>query len=179
MSAIGIWSGIFEFVFCLALGLLVTFVSFRMFPKLFSGLDTHDSLANNQVASALVLGSMIVGVGYVVLQTLSPAVSTFQTSLLNGLSVMSVTLLCVYLLGYVVGALIAAILGLSLSVRVFLWLTTEIDELAEIRANNVAVAVALSAVILTLSIFLGSGVESLLSALVPVPELATVEIIGA
>ena len=175
---LGIWSGVFEFAFCLGLGLLVAFVSFRVFPRIFSGLDAHESLSGNQVSSALVLGSMIIGVGYVVLQSVSPAVSTFQTSLINGISLMSVSLLVAYLIGYVGGALLAAIFGLSLSVRVFLWLTTEIDELAEIRNNNVAVAVALSAVILTLSIFLGVGVKSLLSALVPVPEIASIEIVG-
>ena len=175
---LGIWSGVFEFVFCLGLGLLVAFVSFRVFPRLFAGLDAHQSLAGNQVSSALVLGSMILGVGYVVLQSVSPAVSTFQTSLISGISLMSVSLLVAYLIGYVGGAILAAIFGLSLSVRVFLWLTTEIDELSEIRNNNVAVAVALSAVILTLSIFLGGGVKSLLSALVPVPGIASIEIVG-
>jgi uncharacterized membrane protein YjfL (UPF0719 family) len=63
-----------------------------------------------------------------------------------------------------------------LALRIFLRLTREIDELAEIRANNVAVAFVLGCVIVVIGLFLGHGIQSLLAAIIPMPSFAPVQV---
>ena len=178
MQEIGLISGVAELVLSLVLGLMVTFVSFRLFGRIYRELNEKSGLAENNVSVAIVLASMVLGTGVVVLQSLAPMVSTFQTTIYNGLTVESGLTFVGYVLGFALGALFVAILGISLATRVFLFLTHEIDEMAEIRQNNMAVAIALAAVILVISLFLGFGTKSFLLAIVPYPSITGIEVIG-
>ena len=78
--------------------------------------------------------------------------------------------------GYVAIVLTTTIVTLSVSVKLFLKLTRDIDELAEIEKNNVSVSILLGSVFIIMSFFLSSGVESFLSALVPYPSPETIQI---
>ena len=55
--------------------------------------------------------------------------------------------------------------------RGFVRLTPDTDELAEIRAGNVARAVVLAAVMIVLALLAEQGLETLLDALLPLPTL--------
>ena len=178
MQEIGLISGIAELVLSLVLGLLVTFVSFRFFGRAYAELNEKSGLAGNNVSVAIVLASMVLGTGIIVLQSLGPMISTFQTTIYNGLSVTTGLLFVGYVVGFAIGALLVAVLGISVATRVFLFLTHEIDEMAEIRQNNLAVAIALAAVILVISLFLGIGTKGFLMAVVPYPSIASIEVIG-
>ena len=54
----------------------------------------------------------------------------------------------------------------------------EIDELAEIGRNNVAVAITVGSMIIVMGIFLSQGVQSLLSAIIPEPAFGNIQIMG-
>ena len=57
--------------------------------------------------------------------------------------------------------------GITVATKLFLRMTTELDELAEVMKNNVAVAITLAAVIIVMSLFLSHGTRTLLNAMVP------------
>jgi uncharacterized membrane protein YjfL (UPF0719 family) len=56
-------------------------------------------------------------------------------------------------------------------------LTRRIDELAEIKNNNVAVAIILAVVLVIMGLFLADGINSFLNAVVPFPKLQEIEIL--
>ena len=60
----------------------------------------------------------------------------------------------------------------------FLRLTHDIDELREIRHNNVAVAITLGVTVVIMGIFLSDGLGTLVQAIVPFPVFAPVEVMG-
>jgi len=94
----------------------------------------------------------------------------------GGLSVAGVLKVTAIGLGSIAVALVMSLAAIWLALRIFLRLTREIDELAEIRANNVAVAFVLGCVIVVIGLFLGHGIQSLLAAIIPMPSFAPVQV---
>ena len=165
MQNIGLVSGVVQLVVSLGLGLLVAIISFKSFTRMHKEIDEMQALRENNVSMAVVLASMVLGTGLVVVQALEPVVSVMQTTLYDGITFSSGLAFLGLTLGSLLLVLFIAIVGITLATRVFLWLTTEIDELAEISRNNLAVAITLGAVIILMSMFLAHGSQT--SALQP------------
>ena len=75
-------------------------------------------------------------------------------------------------------AIILANLSVWTAMHSFLRLTRDLDELAEIRGNNVAVAVTLGVTVAVMGLFISDGLSSLMQALVPFPTFQPVEVLG-
>jgi len=121
---------------------------------------------------------MLVGSALIIRKALYPAVSSLQTTLYAGMDFGSALQMMGLTLVYVILALVLAVAGIGFSARLFLRLTHDIDEMAEIKLNNVAVAVTLGSVIVVMSLFLSHGVQSFLSALIPYPAVESIQIMG-
>ncbi len=171
-------SGLVELALSFGLGLLVTIGGFRLFSKLSRDLDEAKELRENNVAVGIVLASMVVSCALVVRAAVFPVISTLQTELGSGIDASDVARLIGWALLFVLFAGAGAVGAMVVGVRIFMRLTPEIDELAELRRNNVAVAIALAGFLLVMALFLSSGVESFLSALMPQPLAAPIEIFG-
>ena len=142
-------SGITELALSFGLGIAVAYVSFRLFARWTKGLDEIGEIKGNHAASGIVLGAMLIASALVVRQAVFPAISTLQTVLFaGGPSARGILVLLGWTLLYVLLAFLSTLLAILAAVRLFLGLTRDIDELAEIRANNVAVAIVLGSVIL-------------------------------
>lgn len=76
-----------------------------------------------------------------------------------------------YVLVQVVVALALGTATIGVGVRLFVAMTSHIDEMAEIQAGNLAVAIGLAAMIVVLAILVSPGVEGILDGLLPWPEL--------
>ena len=178
LKNIGLISGVVELLVSIVLGVLVAFIAFRTFRRTHQELSCEQSLKDNNVAMAVVLGSMIVGTGLVAAQALNPVISTLQTTLYAGLTVKSGFSFLGLTLVYLALALFLAIGGITVSTKLFLWMTAEIDELAEVMKNNVAVAITLAAVIVVMSLFLSHGTRTLLNAMVPYQAMGNIQVMG-
>ena len=77
-----------------------------------------------------------------------------------------------------VGAILLANVTIWLAMRCFLYLTHRIDELAEIRNDNLAVGLTLGVTVAVMGLLVSGGLSDLLQALVPFPEFRPVEILG-
>jgi uncharacterized membrane protein YjfL (UPF0719 family) len=64
-------------------------------------------------------------------------------------------------LGKLVLAIILAVLAQYIAIRMFDWLTKDIDEMAELKKGNVAIAVVLAAVVLSVATIIGSGISAI------------------
>ena len=178
MQNIGLVSGVVQLLMSLIIGLLVAIVAFRAFTRMHREIDEMSALRENNVAMAIILASMVIGTGLVVVQALEPVVSTMQTTLYNGITFMTGLAFLGLTFGFLLLALFIAIVGIGLATKVFLWLTDEIDELDEVKKNNVAVAITLASVILLMSMFLAQGSQTFLSSLVPYPAIESIQVMG-
>ena len=178
MQTVAIVSALAEIVLSLLLGLAVTFLSFRVFARMTRELDEVAELKRNNAAAGILVASVLLSTALIVRQAIYPAVSALQTGLMHGISMAAAVKLAGLTVLYAVLAAGFAVAVVPLAGRAFMALTRDIDELAEIRQSNVAVAITLGAVIVVLGLFTSHGVQALLAALIPYPALETIKVMG-
>lgn len=178
MESVAVISGIVELVLSFVLGILVAYTSFRLFARITRDLEEVEELRKNNTAVGVMLGAMLIGSALILRKALFPAISSLQTALYEGMCLQGFLQTAGLSLVYVLLALALAVGGIGFSTRLFLRLTHDIDELSEIKQNNVAVAVTLGCVIIVMSLFLSQGVQSFLSALIPYPAVESIQIMG-
>jgi uncharacterized membrane protein YjfL (UPF0719 family) len=171
-------TGCVELVLSFILGIGVAYVSFRTFARMTRDIDEMKEIRNNNAAAGILLACMMISAAIVIRQAIYPIISTLQTKLFAGLSATALLAFAGLSILYLLLATVFAILAIATGTRIFMRLTREIDELAEISRNNVAVAVTLGSVIIVMGLFLSLGVLSLLSAIIPEPALETIHTLG-
>lgn len=171
-------SGVAELLLAFILGLLTVWLAFRCFARLTRKLDEMAELKQNNTAIAILLASVVLSTALVVRKALYPSVSTWQTLLHNGCNAGNALLsLGITLFSFLISAMLALV-SIWSALRIFLWLTREIDEFYEISHNNTAIAIVLGALIVVMGLFLSHGVQSLLSAIIPMPSFERIQVMG-
>ncbi len=167
------WNGLFSLALAMLLGILAIYLGFNAFKRINSGIDEEFELRNNNIAVAVVSGSFIVSLGILMKSVIDPITQTIFNLVYQyqqlGISAGEVfSTLAVVLLQFAV-ALLLSLATLSLGTRLYMKLNRETDEVSEIAANNIAVAIVVGAITLTLAIMLSSGMETFLNAIIPAP----------
>ena len=175
-QTIGIICGVVHLALSFVLALIATFGSFHIFDKLTRSIKEQEELKANNVAVAIVLSGMLLASALVLRSVMSPAISTLQTYLYQGMTTMAWLKLIGFLLGYILGALAATIATIWVGLRCFMALTRRIDEFAEVKGKNVAVAIVLATVLVIMGLFLADGLTSLMEAVVPFPAMPEIQV---
>ncbi len=175
---VGIICGIVHLILSFALAIVATFGSFRIFDKLTKDIEEVDELKSNNVAVSITLSGMLLASAFVLKAVISPAISTLQTYLYQGMTAISWLKLAGFFLGYLAGALAVTIGTIWLAIWTFLRLTRKIDEFVEVKNRNVAVAIVLATVIVIMGLFLGDGIRSLLEAIIPFPAMQEIQVMS-
>lgn len=81
-----------------------------------------------------------------------------------------------YFLAFYVISLVVSLTCLYLSIMIYIKATTKMDELEELRRNNLSVAVLMSAVVIGMALFIQSPVERLIGSLVNYEAIGRVEL---
>jgi len=159
-------SGLSTVILSLVLGVFVLFLGFSLFARLSQGIDEEEELLKNNVAIAIVSGSLIFSLGYMMKSSINPLIQSFFNILFysdEGISRALIGFLIILLQFILI--LLISIGSLWLGLKGFTWLTRNIDEFAEIRNNNIAVSILMASIIITLAIFLQEGIETLLQVI--------------
>ncbi len=138
---------------------LVTYMGVWLFDRSTSDIDEWEALREGNVAVGVVLGAVVLAVTIVLRPAMeAPLVSGDVGELrpLYGL-VQNV-------LGLGIGIILAA-LAVTLGTWLFTRMTRELDEWAELRDGNVAVALLLSGVILAVAVLTSTAVGRIVMAL--------------
>jgi len=174
---IGLICGIVHLVLSFILALLATFGAFRIFDKLTRDIDEVSELKANNVAVSVMLSGMLLSSAIIMKTVIQPAISTLQVYLYEGITGLAILKVVGFVVAYIAGAMVLGIAALWGAVWCFMALTRRIDELAEIKKNNVAVAIVLAVVLVIMGLFLADGINSLLRAVIPFPTYQEVEIL--
>jgi uncharacterized membrane protein YjfL (UPF0719 family) len=167
------WNGLFSLTLALVMGIIAIYLGFNAFKRINHSIDEEFELRNNNIAVALVSGSFIISLGILMKSVIDPITQTvfnlvYQYQQLGiGLGDVFSTL-GIVLLQFSV-ALILSLATLTLGTRLYMKLNRQTDEITEIANNNIAVAIVVSAITITLSIMLSGGMETFLNAVVPAP----------
>ncbi|NNE42932.1 MAG: hypothetical protein HKN12_01875 [Gemmatimonadetes bacterium] len=177
-QTIGLISGLAHLALSVILAVMTTYGSFRVLGRLMKQEDPVRALREGNTAMGVLLAGVLVACALIVKAVTEPAVSTIQVFLFGGLGPLDVAKIIAMIGGYILLAIVLANITVWLALRCFLWLTHDLDELAEIRANNLAVAITVGVTVAVMGLFLSDGLSSLMQALVPFPEFQPVEILG-
>lgn len=159
-------SAVSTVILSLVLGVFVLFLGFRLFSRFTYSIDEEEELQKNNIAVALLSASLIFALGYMMKSAVYPLVRDFFNILFysdEGVGRMLIGFGLIVIQFLV--SLIVSIGSLWLGVKGFSWLTRNIDEFEEIRSNNIAVAILMSVIIITVALFLKEGVEKLLQVI--------------
>ena len=168
-------NGLFAVLLALAIGVVVAVLGYRAVLRLDPSIDEEAELRSGNLAVAIVTGSFIFALGYLLKSAVDPIAQTVIalvfTIQMSGFDALGAAMSLGAVLAQFAAALAVAFSALWLGTRVFMGLNRSTDEAAEIAANNVAVAVLVAFITITLAVVLEPGVQRLLDVMIPTPAV--------
>ncbi len=172
MDLLVVLSGISTLLLSLILGIFILFIGFKVFSGLSKNINEENEIKNNNIAVAILSGSFIFAMGIMMRSSVDPLIHSIFRAIFYNESGISGVLghLSIALLQFI-ASLFISIISLWFGVKGFTWLTKNINEFEEIQKNNIAVAILMASIIITLALFLQNGLEKLLQVLQFTPGL--------
>ena len=170
-------SGILQLALSLIIGIVFIYSGFRFFHKKIKSINEIEELKKNNIAVAILNASIIIALVIMVKNAVEPAITVFSLALRNPdatltsfLQTAAIMFLQIILAGVI------SYLSIYLAINLYTYLTKDIDELAEIKNNNVAVSIVFGIVIIAISLLMQQGIKSILDALIPFPSVSLKDI---
>ncbi len=169
---LGFLLGCIHLIVTFIVAIVTTYGSFRMFNVLTKDINVNSELNSNNSAVGILLAGILLASLFAMKPVIDPVVSTFYAFSLSGMTVTAFGEFAIYSLAYLIGTIIITLLTFWFTIAVFLKLTKAIDELAEIKKGNTAVAIVLAMAIVVMGCFLGEGINGFLDGVIPLPNLS-------
>jgi uncharacterized membrane protein YjfL (UPF0719 family) len=160
---------LFQICAGLILGTTLLYIAF----KLMSGwLKKSHKIEQHNTSTGLLIGSVLFSVGYFITSIIEPLITTFRMLMKNYANLgIVIGIGCLYMLGYFVLAFVFSFLVVVVSFFLFTLFTRKINEIEEIKNNNIGIAVIIAVVIITMAIIVGNGFTLLTESIIPFPSL--------
>ncbi|MDY0083703.1 MAG: DUF350 domain-containing protein [Ignavibacteriaceae bacterium] len=170
-------AGILQLILSLIIGLAFIYAGFRFFYNRIKTIDEISELKKNNIAVAVLNGSIILSLIIMVKNAIEPAITTFTLTLRNPESTLTKFLETagIMLIQIIVASTIAFI-TIFIALSLYTYLTRDLDEIEEIKNNNIAVSIVLGVVIISISLLMQQGIKSILDALIPFPSVSLKDI---
>ncbi|MCX7679189.1 MAG: DUF350 domain-containing protein [Spirochaetes bacterium] len=166
--------GLIYVIVSLVFGTLTIFLFIKVFNALTRDIDDMTEMKNNNIAVALINSAIIFSVALFISESIAAAMEAFKNNIFNYIGpttmMFKIKIYIVMFIHFALSIIISFSL-LWLSMKFFTFLTTTLDEFAEIKKNNQAVAIFLSAFIISIALILKPGVGKLLKGIIPLPEV--------
>jgi uncharacterized membrane protein YjfL (UPF0719 family) len=163
--------GIVQLVIALILAVVALYISFNVLGKITKGIDEEKEIAKGNTAVGILVASVFIAIGVVVQSGvtgisdgLKIAVKELPFYSTNGIWPILVPIL-MSIIQLILGIFLA-IGAIYLALNILDKLTKGIDEFEELKKGNVAVALEMAGVIITVAIIVQSGVAGITSALI-------------
>ena len=144
--------GIIQLVIAIILAVVALYIGFSVLGKITKGMDEEKELAKGNTAVGILVASVFIAIAIVV-QSGVAGVSTGISKALDGDTFAVVASVFQLILGIVL-----AIAAIYIALNILDKLTKGIDEFEELKKGNVAVALEMAGVIITVAIIIQSGV---------------------
>lgn len=158
----------YETLLAIVFGLLTIYVVTKILENLLIHNDSGNALKDGNVATGLLAGTIVLCSLILVQPSILPSIHALQVMLAaqDTLEIpMFLISFCYFLVFYAITTILS-ILVLFLGIFIYFKISVHVDEIAELKNNNLAVAVILSIVILGLTLFIKPSVERFVSSLV-------------
>lgn len=177
MDLILLITGIVQLFISLIVAVTLVFLASKIFRKLISGINETEELKKNNVAVAILNGSIILALILVVKKSIETAVTIFGNTLRNPETIISDYLKAgLIMIGHILLGGIIAFTAIYLALQIFIRLTEDLNELIEIKGNNTAVGILLGLIIVSMALLLQPGLDTILNSLIPFPPVSLIDI---
>jgi uncharacterized membrane protein YjfL (UPF0719 family) len=170
-------TGLVQIALSLLIGVLFIYAASKVFRKMIKGINETDELKNNNIAVAILNSAIIIALILVVSNSIESAITIFGNTLRNPDAIFStyVRTALIMLLHIIIAGLVA-FSSIYIAMNFFMWLTKDLDELAEIKKNNIAVSLLLGIIIISIALLLQPGITTILDSLIPYPPVSLIDI---
>lgn len=160
--------GLIEILSALTCGIAILFITYRLL-KVYGKRKLHIEKSNQ--AYQIFIASVLFSVGYMVSGVIQPILSSYR--ILSDSEISQWSIFGSFILRGGLYIAIAYILSIFISLTGISIYThmTPIDELDEIKNNNIGVAVVLAAILVVLALMTRDGIVLFIESMVPYPEL--------
>ena len=177
MDLILLITGIVQILLSLLIAVTLVYLSSKIFRKMITGINETEELKKNNVAVAILNGSIVLALILVVKKSIESAITIFGNILRNPDAVLSSYIkAALIMLGHILLGGIIAFTSIYAALQIFIWLTKDLDELKEIKENNTAVGILLGIIIVSMALLLQQGVDTVLNSLIPFPPVSIIDI---
>lgn len=177
MDFILLLTGMVQVILSLVTSVTLVYISSKIFRRLISGINESEELRKNNVSVAILNGSIILALILVVKKSIESAITIFGNTLRDPEAVLSSYIKsCIIMIGHIVLGGMIAFTTIYAALQIFMWLTKDLDELKEIKENNVAVGILLGVIIVSMALLLQPGVDTILNSLIPFPPVSLIDI---
>ena len=166
MEIINAVVGIIQLVIAIILAVAALYIGFSVLGKITKGIDEEKEIAKGNTAVGILVASVFIAIGIVVQSGVSGiSVGISQAMKAGFLSPVGIAIIFVSIVQLILG-IVLAIVAIYLALNILDKLTKGIDEFAELKKGNVAVALEMAGVIITVAIIIQSGVMGITAALI-------------
>ena len=170
-------TGLLQILLSLFIGIIFIYSASKIFQKFTHGIDDSEELKNNNIAVAIINSALIIALIIIVMNSIETAITIFSNTLRNPEAVfMTYVKTALLMLGHIILAGILALGSIYIGLYVFMRLTKDLDEMKEIKGNNIAVSIFLSVIIVAIALLLEPGIRTILDALIPFPPVSIIDV---
>ena len=157
--------GIIQLIIAVILAVVALYIGFSVFGKITKDVDEQKELAKGNVAFGIVVSSIFVAIAVVVQSGVAGiSVGIGKASALGFTSVDGLIAISVAIIQLILGVLLA-IGAIYLALNILDKLTKGVEEFAELKKGNVAVALEMAGVIIAVALIIQSGIVGITTAL--------------
>ncbi len=158
--------GIIQLVIAIILAVVALYIGFSVLGKITKGIDEQKEIAKGNTAVGILVASVFIAIGIVVQSGVSGiSVGISQAMKAGLLSPVGIAIIFVSIVQLILG-IVLAIVAIYLALNILDKLTKGIEEFEELKKGNVAVALEMAGVIITVAIIIQSGVMGITAALI-------------
>ena len=177
MNLILLITGLVQIALSMVVGVFLIYFASMIFRKLISGINETEELRQNNVSVAVLNGSIVLALILVVKQSIDSAITIFSNTLRNPHADFSTYIeSALIMIGHIILGGVIAFTAIYFALRIFMWLTKDLDELKEIKASNTAVGILLGIIIVSIALLLQPGIVTVLDSLIPFPPVSLIDI---
>jgi uncharacterized membrane protein YjfL (UPF0719 family) len=158
--------GLIQLIVSIIFAVLALYIGFAVLSKINKNMDEEKELAKGNVAVGIIVAAVFVAIALVVQSGVSGLSVGINKALSVGiLSVDGLLAICVAFIQLILG-IVLAVGAIYLALTVLDRLTQGVDEFNEIKKGNVAVALMMGGVIISVAVIIQSGVIGITAALI-------------
>jgi uncharacterized membrane protein YjfL (UPF0719 family) len=170
-------AGILQLILSLLVGITFIYAGFKFFHKRIKQINEIEELKKNNIAVAILNASIILSLVIMVKNAIEPAITVFSLTLRNpDATINSFLQTALIMFIQIILAGLISYIAIYLAINLYTHLTKDIDEIAEIKNNNIAISIVLGVVIVAISFLMQQGIKSILDALIPFPTITLKDI---